>query len=446
MSPRAFLGTMLATAVLALGAAASFNALVDPYTVFDRPRVAGFNAVKPAVENRERLMKAYQAMRAAPRTVIVGSSRVGIGLDPESAAWPPAMQPVYNLGLVGSGLGTSLRYLELMAANRGPGRPMPQTLVIGLDFEAFLQYGPGKAVNLRRADATRAGAVDEVQQRLRLLSDGGSRWRGPVLLDHVYALVTVDALVDSVVTVMASRAAQPGFDLRPSGWMTEGRLHQVTASDGVGTLFEQKIGETLQQYRQPRLLLGQIADGPIGEMAQVQALIRFGGQHRMRLILAVQPSHVARLELLDHMGYWADYERWKLALVMAVDQSGAAPGAISLWDFGGYEQPVREEIPYGAARKRPLQWFWDPVHYRKALGDLMIDTMLSGTTQRPDFGAAMTPASVAQRLQAVRQGRDEFRRLQPEAVDELLRRYCATLPPATAVAPRRSAAGRDCPT
>jgi hypothetical protein len=30
-------------------------------------------------------------------------------------------------------------------------------------------------------------------------------------------------------------------------------------------------------------------------------------------------------------------------------------------------------------RSGPLQWFWEPAHYRQELGDLMVDAMLSDT-------------------------------------------------------------------
>ena len=424
MTPRRFLGCMLATVVLGVLVVAGINLVIDPYTVFNRPRVPGLNAVKSAVETRERMMKAYQVTQVAPRTVIIGSSRVGIGLDPQSPSWPAAMQPVYNLGLVGSGLATSLRYLALLAASRSNGQPMPDTLVVGLDFETFLQYGPRQAANARRPEGATASATTEIEQRVRQLADGAPRWRGQLLLDQVYALVTLDALGDSMATVLASRAALPGFDLRPDGWMAEGRLQQWTAADGVDILFEQKIGETFRQYRLPRLLLGQTADGPIDELQQLQAVIRFAQQHRMRLILAVQPSHVTRLELLEHMGYWHDYERWKSAVVATVAAAGAAPGAITLWDFGGYEPQVREPMPTGAARTRPLRWFWDPVHYNKALGDLMIANMAAPAAPAHPFGVVLTPDTVNQRLQAVRDDRRAFRREQPALVQQLLARYC----------------------
>ena len=138
MKATRFIGVLLGSAAMAAAAIVAFNAWIDPYLLFGRPRVAGFNALKPAVETREALMKAYQAARIeAPRTVVLGSSRSDIGLDPAHAAWPSAMQPVYNLSLAGSWLGVNVRYLRGLLALR-PASARPDTLVVAIDFETFL--------------------------------------------------------------------------------------------------------------------------------------------------------------------------------------------------------------------------------------------------------------------------------------------------------------------
>ena len=424
MTPARFLLSMLGCGLACAAAVAGFSVLVDPHLIFNRPRVAGFNAVKPASETRERLMKAYQVMRVAPRTVVVGTSRSDIGMDPASKAWPEAMRPVYNLSVVGAGLGTSVRFLEHLAATRHE-LPMPQNLVVGLDFENFFLYrikAAGRSAP-RRADIGSPSLAQESDERFEQLALGETLPRGRVLQDMGRAIFTVDGLVDSINSVMASRSDSPLADLLPDGRLSDRRLRQWNIDDGVEVVFNQKNVDTLRQYREPLLVLSEVPGGPMPEMAQVRALIAFARQHKMKLLLAVQPTHMSRLELLDHLGYWPEFERWKRVLTEIVADAVATQADVTLWDFAGFEPLVREPMPQGRQRSAPLQFFWDPVHYSAALGDVLIATMLGNTTA-PPFGAVLTPATVETRLQQVRQGREEFRRLQPEDARAIRRLYC----------------------
>src|SRR5437660_148998 len=97
-SKRFFRSTLLVAAVISI-VAALFNFFMDPYLVFGTPRTRGINDRKPAAESALFLMKAYDAVRTRPNTLILGASKVGLGINPESPVWPREMRPVYNLGV-----------------------------------------------------------------------------------------------------------------------------------------------------------------------------------------------------------------------------------------------------------------------------------------------------------------------------------------------------------
>src|SRR5580765_7933487 len=94
-----FARSWLITSVLIAAAVASINAAIDPYLLFNMPRLGGLNDKKPRVESQGRLIKAYEVVRAAPHGLILGTARVALGLDAEHASWPVKARPVYNLGL-----------------------------------------------------------------------------------------------------------------------------------------------------------------------------------------------------------------------------------------------------------------------------------------------------------------------------------------------------------
>jgi hypothetical protein len=421
MSALRFIVGMLGCAALSAVLVAGFNVAVDPYLVFDRYRTPGFNALKPAVETHEPMMKSYQASRVSAKTVIVGSSRSDIGLDPASAAWPAAMRPVYNLSIVGSGLATNLQYLRSLVPSRDASEQL-RTLIVGLDFESFL-YLP-TATARAATTAKPAGGPDEQGERLAALEVTRNQALPPlrVLKDYATAALTLDALLDSVSTMVANRAVG-GPNLDASGRLSEGRLRQWTQSDGAALLFTQKNELTLRNYLKPKLVLSDTEEEPIRDFAELDALIDLARRHKLTVVLAVQPAHASRLELLDGMGYWPDFERWKRGLAKFAESARAEGVDVTVWDFGGYELFIGEPVPASGDRQSVMKWFWDPVHYSTLLGDLMIAAMTGANSSFPDL-ARLTPQNVELRLAQVRRDRDDYRRRDPGQLVEIRRLLC----------------------
>ena len=404
MSPRRYLLACASLAGLIAALFAGFNAWVNPYLLFDNARVPGFNAWKPAVETRERLMKSYEALRRPARTLVIGSSRTDLGLDPGTAAWPEGLRPVYNLSLVGSGTETGLRFAQHMLAGRASSAPAPDTLVVGLDFENFL-FSP-------KAAERPSAATAELEARLMVQPDGqpNPQRTRQVLLDHVAGLFSLDAVFDSAHTLVANRRG-PQPDLESNGHLSEGRFRQWAQADGFATLFRQKNAQALQSLAHRQL--GGVAGAPMALPSRIKPLIEFAALNRMKLVLAIQPSHASRLDLLAHMGYWPAYEHWKRALCAEVAAARDSGKDVILWDFGGYEAPVQEAVPAPGDRHSQMRWFWDPVHYNVALGDLMIRTMFPQGPAAPEapasLGVPLTPQNLEARLEQVRADQRRYR-------------------------------------
>lgn len=421
MSPTRFCIAFLGACLAIAAAVAALNVAVDPYLLFDRPRLAGFNAVKPAVETREHLIKAYAAPRSAARTLIFGSSRTDIGLDPSHPLWRAGDSPVYNLSLVGSDARTLVRYLQHVVALRPPAEA-PRTIVVGLDFETFL-FRPAAPAPSGAAPIP-PSAADEIEERLAVLADGRPNparvWR--IVKDYATAALSLDALVDSIATIAANRSSG-GANIKLHGHLTEAKLQQTVAVDGAAALFAQKNAQTVRQYAAPRQVLSEIPGGPIDRLSAVRKFIEIAKAHGMSVIFFIQPAHADRLELFDRMGYWEDYERWKRALA---DLAAAAKGTgadVTLWDFGGYEVFAQERIPAGNDRTTRLRWFWDPVHYTTALGEIMLARIL----RRPGavlYGTELTPENVDARLAEIRRDREIYRAREPGEAQRRAALFC----------------------
>lgn len=410
MTDTRFLRWFAGSVLVVMLACCAFNYLVDPYLIFGRARTPGFNAIKAAAGSNEPMLKAYQATRADFKAVVLGSSRAAIGIDPAAKAWPSSAQPVYNLGVAGADLGECIAYLQVLTTRAGGTQP-PVLVVAGLDFESFLRAGqrPGPAP-----------APDDRQLRLQRLAQAGGQapqaWMGR-WQEAGAGTLTLTALLDSAATVAASMRGS-GPDVRADGTTSDWQLRQWTAADGPKRLFEQKLAQTAKQMQRGSRQLRPAPGAPMHGMDEVDRLIAMAQQGRTRLILAVQPSHVAHFELLDALGLWNDLEQWKQALTTRVAEARARGLDVTLWDFAGYEQPFQEPLPQPVtgAKAAPLQWFWDPVHYNRALGDRLLAAMLGTEKDANGLGQRLEPATITARLDAVRAARDDYRRRHPDAV------------------------------
>ena len=137
MRARRYLIWMLATALLLILSAGAFNLVIDPYGVFNLVAIEGVNAKKAYTYTHKRLAKERRALRLQPNTVLLGNSRIDVGFNPQSPAWPAEMQPVANIGIPGEGMDGIVRAYSLAVR-----KMQPNTIVVGLDFFDFLSASP----------------------------------------------------------------------------------------------------------------------------------------------------------------------------------------------------------------------------------------------------------------------------------------------------------------
>jgi hypothetical protein len=429
MTAARFLLVLLAGVAATAGAIAALTMEIDPYLIFDSPRRPGLDAAKPAVQSHEPLMKAYQSLRVRARTVILGSSRVDIGLDPASAAWPRALRPVYNLGLIGGDTPSGLRLLQAMIDGQRQG-DAPEVLVVGLDFEFFLTRPPaGVQAPAAPLDLPDSPPADQGQRVAALVDDraslGGTaaRWR-----DALAGTLSLEAITDSLATVYANRDASAQTDLEADGHYSEGQYRHEIDRVGVAALFARQDAGTLRQYRCPVRRFERTLPGAGGSLEAVQRLLVLARTRRMKVYLAIAPSHAQHLDLLEQLGYWHDLEDWKRALVGLAAQAVADGTDVQLWDFAGYEPYTTERVPPPGDRSSRLRWFWDSVHSSSALGDLMLARLFEEPGAPPDFGARLTPASIEERLARVRRDRQDYREREPNALLPTRRMLAAAAP------------------
>ncbi len=379
--PRSFLRTWILSLMAFAVLVVSVNLLADPYDVFGTPRIAGFNARKPTARDHAMLTKTYQVARAHPATVVIGSSPVYLGIDAFSPAWPAAMRPVYNYGIPG-GYATLASLETLREAIFAGG---VKDAVVFLDFQNFLVPGGDSA------------AVTEESRRFRFAPDGSPNPYRPRQMaeDMFLALGTMSALTDSLITV--ARQEKPvSLDMARDGSATEADFINAANADGMHDMFAQKdMFEAERANRSKRAIAGWT--GPLPGLDIVSRMIRVAHAHHVKLTLVIAPHHFDSLELYWRDGLWPRIEQLKTELAALA----ATPDHdVILWDFMDYGTFTTEDVPLVGDRRTETHWFWEPTHFKKQVGSIMIQRMFDG--DGPAFGAALTQANVAARNADVR--------------------------------------------
>jgi hypothetical protein len=383
-NPRSFLLTWIVSLAGLAILVGSVNLLVDPYEVFGAPRIAGISALKPAAKNHAMLAKTYQVARVHPATVLIGSSPTHIGIDAFGPQWPPAMRPVYNYGIPG-GYATSTSSRTLQEAVNAGG---VKNAVVFLDFQNFFvpeQHGPD---------------LGEDDRRYHTMSDGSPNPHRPeqVRSDMFLSLATMGALIDSLTTVV-SQGKPNALNLTADGSSTEADFKSAARLDGMHDLFAQKDDYELERAtRLTKVITGW--SGPLPNLDIIASIIAYARSHDVRLTLVISPHHADAMEIYWRLGLWPRLEQLKTELAA---MAATKDGTVTLWDFMDYSSFTTEGVPAVGDRQRPTCWFWEPTHYKKQLGEVMIGRMLGADASV--FGTILTPENVAARNNEVREQR-----------------------------------------
>lgn len=390
--------------IVFLLSAAALNVLVDPFDLFGTPRLAGFNVQKPNASTHTAMVKVYQIERIAPLTVLFGTSRVDIGLDPDHPAWPKALQPIYNYGFPAASILTTRQQLQ-HALHAGPVR----LAMVGLEFHDFLHPNIAQTaepmVEERRFLAMARAGSDIVRTQQRAI-------------DAARAALTLTAVIDSIDTVLAQRRSNAG-DVTDHGLTSESPYARLVRNDGHYHLFLQKeIGLVEVREHAVQALSGR-SPAEFAEMSYLRSLIEFCRERNIELKLFIPPYHARYLEVVDATGLWERFENWKIAMVRLVEEykGMSASPPIVLWDFASYDEYTTEAVPSKDDRQTTMKWFWEPLHYKKVLGDIMLWRMLAAGKQ--NFGVELSSYSINERLASGRKEREAYRKTHPGEIERI---------------------------
>jgi hypothetical protein len=119
-------------------------------------------------------------------------------------------------------------------------------------------------------------------------------------------------------------------------------------------------------------------------------------------------------------------ERWKRDLVNLLAADAARhpqEKPIPLWDFTGYNSLTTEEVPSAEEEGKPMRWYWESSHFKKELGDLVLDRMFDhhepSRTIPDDFGVLLTTKNIEAHLARIRAERQRYHETHRQEIAEV---------------------------
>jgi len=335
-----------------------FNFLIDPYGVYNEFFILReLNYYKPKKEDNDRLYKSIEILHLKPNTILLGSSRVKRGLDPDH----PALQsftPVYNLGLNGANIYELRRYLEHTLVNN----PRLKQVILGLDFFTFdrhISNQPGFA---------------EYRLEKKHIS-----WK-----DIINTTLSLETLAGSYETIEAN------FETPKSQYLS--------AHKGFLPYFKIEDGNTKIRFQgSTKLFFIEHQNYQLSEkyMEDLKIIIQLCKRNKINLIVFISPVHAIRLQSIYASGKWSIFEEWKRQVV---DLMG------SVWDFSDHNSVNQEPL------SETMNHYVDDSHYTKPIGDWVLNRILSYQEDEvpSDFGVLLTRDNLEGVLEQNRYHREEW--------------------------------------
>jgi hypothetical protein len=362
MSAKIYLLRTFLFALMVVFLVLGLNFAADPYGIAGVRRIPYFNEYKVDINEHTRLMKKYQPLFTQHNALILGNSRVELGISPSHHCFSKNGLNVYNLGIPGADVRTQLAY----ALNMVYQQPI-QTVFLSVDFTDFISPAP-------QTYHVSSSLLTQPLGEFRDTTSGASNpdFYKVYFLDYLKSIFSLNALVSSVRTIALQSRVSPDRD--EAGFNPARDFEEAVRIEGPRALFDQKMFDLQKKYSAAwnfRDASGQLEPA----FEDIDEFLAIATERGITVYLFANPFHEEFWNLLRSQGLMPVYADWMRSMEDLVRKHQGA--SVIFWDFSGDSSFIHETIPGEGVRSGPLQWFWEPAHYRQQLGDLMVNAMLS---------------------------------------------------------------------
>ena len=338
------------------------NYIVDPYNLYKTNLFKN----KPKEFEYMRLIKAINIEKIKPSSIVLGTSRAEMAIDPDHEYF---IKPSYNLANAGSTMYETKYYLK----------------------EAILQ-GKLKKV-LLVADWRMFNDVN-----MKQVADFETYFENRNIYKY---LLNYKVFKDSLFTIKNKNIVSL---YNNNGQMKEDYLNKIVLSNGGH--YKTMIKEEKNYYKE-------LSDNNLYKDTQKSSLLDFIEilelcyKNDIELDIVFGPSHIRQWEAFD---YYKDYETlltWKKDLVEIVQKVANKFNKIPfrIVDFAVYNEYTSEKIP--TEENQSMVYHYEGSHYKPKLGEMLLKSLSSGDYHN-NFGVELNNNNIDSHLQKLREDRNKF--------------------------------------
>ena len=337
---------------------------VDPLGIYSSPRFVGLNAVKCGQTSFGRVIKPVRMIDLNPDILIFGSSTAEAGINPEP--FNNSERTIYNHAVSAASIYEIHRFVQ----NAAVAAPNLKEIIVCLDFNCFITPGgmrPGAGFRdsalFVNPDGSKNFARDAEKLRLALDSAFVSKaW-------ETFQLQDFDSS-SSQLTPFGSRTAQS----RDGATKVIGKESYYQRTEKK--FFERGFFLNGGESHETRYSLS-----PEFEFETcIRQISKSCEKSDITLNFVLQPMHNRFLFLIDEMGLWGKLEEWKTILATI----SAEKNRIQCFDFS-YSNDYTDENA-----NDPLEYFWEGLHYRQQLGEIILKEILTLKDSQEAVGMNLT--------------------------------------------------------
>jgi hypothetical protein len=357
--------------------------IIDPYGFYRMIGISGFNQQKEGVRSSIRYVKAIEVSIRKPKTILMGSSRVHDGMNPENENLKK-YSPVYNYGINMMRINEAKLYLKHAIINSDIKR-----VVFGLDFFMFNSLEK----NNISFDSTLVG------RKINFIDMFKPCLPSKYLISDIYSTIKISASQPTRNEFLANgyRPASSVF----FNVIDYKKLHYYTnwvflSNDQAETFYYAKYVQNENTFK------------------CLEEFLKICEANNIECVLFFSPAHA----LLDgegiHLrGLWDEMEIYKKKVTQI-----ASNNKIQLWDFSGYNYITTEKL------KTPMKFYWDSSHFSEYVGNLMLLQMFQPKLKnKAYFGTLLSEANIEKHLQNIREDRVYYLNTNKEDVEWINQLY-----------------------
>lgn len=341
---------------------AALNYIVDPYNLYK----TNLYKIKPKLVNQMRLVKLSQVRDIKPKSVILGTSRADLAIDPNHNYFN---KPSYNLSNSGATIYETKFYVKDIVKQKNL-----ESILLVLDWRMFND------------------------EKMKKTEDFESYFN---FFNPYKFLLNYTTFKDSIYTLKNQNTQNIYFD---NGLMNDSHMASYVIKEG-GHLKLMKKEERF--YYSIFSSNNTYKDTGKNSFDDFKEILQLCYKNNIKLNIIFGPSHIRQWESFDyHIGYNV-FVKWKRDVVFFVEKIAKEENKepFKIVDFSVYHELTAEQIPKD--NEQIMKYHWESSHYKKELGNIVLDRLL-GISSYKDFGTEINIQNIDEHIIKLKEDRTKF--------------------------------------